>query len=74
MVRPRRPWLKPHLVLVRGLWCVYWRDGLGQIQPRYAISFMTKNSKAAKACFKWAAARNAGVIASRGPWNCRCLP
>ena len=74
MTRPRRPWLKPHLHMVRGLWCVCYRDPNGVVVPARGLPYKTVHSRKATEAQVWAANRNARVVAAGGPWNCRCLP
>lgn len=68
---------KPHLFLHKGLWRAAWAPRRGALRPNlmpweYA-SFMTRHSKEAMDAHVWVASRNARILATRGPWNCRSV-
>lgn len=65
-MNPGRGRLKPHLRKIRsGIWVRFFRDLDGHQFGGTQVSWMTANSKDAKAAAEWCANRNARIIANR---------
>ena len=67
--------LKPHIRKHKpgSVWRVLFRDSTGAEFGQLEVTFMTQMSQNAILAKAWAAQRNARIVASRGPWNCKSV-